>query len=259
MNAEAIAVALVTDEAVTLTVSDYSETSQVITLLTCHNGKLRLLAKGSKRPKSRTAGPVDKLQLVQAVFSMRARSGLGQLIELSQRDALPGLRSRLDAFYAASYAAELVLMGTEDLDPHPGVFKMLRGLLRRLSRGGNSAILVYRFEVRLLDAIGLMPQLGVCVSCGRKRPSATQRPAEDVLFSPAAGGLVCRRCRTQGGEALTVGGKALDALAFLAAAGDDELDRVRLAEQTAADMRKLLRAYWPYVLGREPRALHWVT
>lgn len=246
--------ALVTDDALTLAAGDYSETSQIVTLFSHHNGRLSLLAKGSKRARNAFGGPIDKLQVVQAVFSVSSRGGLGQLVELSQQDALPGLTQNLPAFYAASYIAELVLMSTEELDPHPEVFKMLLETLRRLSQGPDSAILVYRFEVRLLTALGLMPQLAACVACRRKRGDA-----KDGFFSPAAGGLLCRQCRELGGDGINVGGKALDALAFLAAADDESARRVRLSPETAAEMRKLLRVYWPFVLGRQPRALKWVT
>ena len=253
--------ALVTDDALTLAVSDYSETSQVVTLFTRLNGRLSVLAKGSKRPKNRFGGPVDRLQAVQAVFSVRPSGGLGQLTELCEQDAFAGLRTDLRSFYAASYVAELVRATTEELDPHPEVFKMVIDALRRLSRGDKSDILLYRFEVRLLGALGLMPQWGTCVSCRRPRPAGPGgQPGRASFFSPAAGGVVCRRCRarTGDGDGLDVSGKALDALAFLAEADDEKTERVRLSAETAADMRKLLRACWVHVLGREPRSLRWV-
>jgi len=253
-------VGLVTDDAVTLAVSDYSETSQIAVLFTRNNGKLSVMAKGSKRPKNRFGGPVDRLQAVQAVFTVRPSGGLGQLAELVEQDTFGGLRTDLRAFYAASYLAELVRTSTEEMDPHPEVFKMLRDALRRLSRGAGSDILVYRFEVRLLSALGLMPQLGHCVSCRRERPAGQRgKGSGGSFFSPAAGGVLCRRCRTQAGQGIEATGKALDALAFLARAADEEVARVRLSRETAADMRKLLRAYWVYVLGRVPRSLRWVS
>ena len=43
---------MVSDEAISLSVSDYSETSQIVSLFTLHSGRVRLLAKGSKRPKN---------------------------------------------------------------------------------------------------------------------------------------------------------------------------------------------------------------
>jgi DNA repair protein RecO (recombination protein O) len=254
-------VTLTSDDALILAVSDYSETSQIVTLFTEHNGKLRALAKGSKRPKSPFGGPLDRLQLVQTVFSVRSHGGLGLLTELAQRETFPGLRTNLRNFYAASYAAELAIAATPDLDPQPELFKILADTLRRLSSTPDSDILLFRFEVRLLGLLGLRPQLDQCVVCHRSRAAG-----RGGFFSPAASGLLCRQCAQQPQDApgrqpsaFRVAGKALDALLFLAAVGDDELGRVRLASATAADMRRLLGAHWQYVLDRPLRAARWVS
>ena len=111
---------------------------------------------------------------------------------------------------------------------------------------------MYRFQAQCLRILGLMPELQVCVTCRRKRPSR-----RSGIFSSLAGGLICRRCLTGQGDGLTVGGKALDALGFLATADDCEAGRVTLSRRTAADMRKLLQQYWPHVLGRPLRAMRW--
>jgi DNA repair protein RecO (recombination protein O) len=245
-----MAAPLVTDDAVTLAVSDYSETSQIACLFTRQSGRVSVIAKGSKRPKNRFGGPLDRLQCVQAVFSLSRRGGLGTLVELSPRADTSGLGQRLAAFYAASTMAELVRLGTEELDPHQEVFKLLERSLTRLSQGNDSAILLYRFEARFLRELGLFPQLSACVTCGRKRAAG-----QAGRFDPMAGGIRCRSC---GGGTISVGGKALDALAFLSAATQAEADRVRLSKETAVDMRQVLSAYWPHVLGRAPRALKWV-
>jgi DNA repair protein RecO (recombination protein O) len=246
-------VALVTDDAVILSVSDYSETSQIACLFTRLNGRLNVLAKGSKRPKSAFGGPLDRFLCLQAVFSLRRRGGLGTLAESSIELDTSGLGRDLGAFYAASYMAELVRLCTEELDPHPALFKTLCETLTGLSRRGNSAILLYRFEMRLLAEVGVRPQLGACVSCGKARPAG-----QPGRFDPNAGGLACRRCRAQGSSGVTVSGKALDALDFLADAGNEAAGRVRLAPETAGEMRKLLDAYWPYVAGRVPRSAKWI-
>ncbi|MBN2582406.1 MAG: DNA repair protein RecO [Planctomycetes bacterium] len=245
--------ALVTDDAVTLTASDYSETSQIVSLLTRQNGKVRLIAKGSKRPKSAFGGPIDRLEVVQAVFTVQHRGGLGQLTELTVTDPLPGLRGNLRAFYAASCMAELLVGATQELDPHPELFKIAVETLQRLSCGGDSAILMYRFEARMLRILGLMPELRTCVACRRPRPQG-----RSGIFSAAAGGLVCRQCMDEHGQGLAVTGKALDALGFLAAADDKQVERVTVSSQTTNDIRRLLREYWQHVLGRPVRAMKYL-
>jgi len=245
-------VALVSDDALTLTVSDYSETSQIVTLFTRNNGKVRLIAKGSKRPKSSFGGSIDRLQLVQAVFSVRRRDGLGQLTELSISEILPGLHTKLKPFYAAALLSEILASATEELDPIEELFKIAAHTLRRLSCGDDSAILMYSFQAQALRILGLMPELRVCVACRRERPRG-----RSGIFSSLAGGLICRRCLSQRGEGLAVSGKALDALYQLAKADQRQAQPMALSAKAAADIRKLLRQYWQYVLGRPLRSMRW--
>ncbi len=248
-------VALVSDEAISLSVSDYSETSQIVTLLTLHSGRVRLLAKGSKRPKNAFEGPIDVLEECQAVFTQRAQGGLGQMTERKLRCSFPHLHNDLRAFYAASYIRELLLATMHEMDPHPELYKMLLWTLQHLSCGADSSILTFRFEAALLRLLGLMPELGRCVVCGRPR-AAGQR----ALFNPHSGGTQCRQCAVkQGARGLDVEGKALDALRFLAAADNASIGRVRLLPQTAAEMRKLLRQYWAHVVGNPLRSSRWIA
>lgn len=245
--------ALVTDEALTLAASDYSETSQIVSLMTLESGKVRLIAKGSKRPKNAFGGPIDRLERVQAVFTVSPRGGLGQLTELSVLDSLPGLRQSLPAFYAASCLAELLLAGTEDCDPHHELFKIAVQTLQRLSCGDDSAILMYRFEARMLQNLGLMPELRNCVSCRRSRPQG-----RSGIFRAGSGGVLCRRCAGDHGGGLALSGQALDALAFLAGADHRQIERVAVSPATRGDIRRLLNDYWQHVLGRPVRAMRYL-
>ena len=248
-------VGMVSDEAISLSVSDYSETSQIVSLFTLHSGRVRLLAKGSKRPKNAFEGPIDVLQECQAVFTQRVQGGLGQMTERKLLSGYPNLHLDLPAFYAASYIRELVISATHEMDPHPELYKMLLWTLRHLSCRDDSSILTFRFEAVMLRLLGLMPQLGLCVVCGKSRPAGQQ-----ALFNVRSGGTQCRQCsRSQGASGLDVEGKALDALRFLSLAEESDVGRVRLSPKTAAEMRKLLRVYWVHVLGNPLRSGRWIA
>ena len=64
--------------AICLRAIDFSETSQVLTLLTRDEGKVRLMAKGTKRPKSKTGGAIDLLAEGTVVYSLLISMGEGK-------------------------------------------------------------------------------------------------------------------------------------------------------------------------------------
>jgi DNA repair protein RecO (recombination protein O) len=191
-----------TDYAIVLRLTDYSETSQIVTLFTAKDGLVRLIAKGSRRgTRTRFAAGLDLLEHGEVSYApARGEAGLGTLTEWVQRDAFTGLRAELVRQYGGLYAVELVSKLTEEYDPHPELFEALLELLRRLagSPSGSPQVpgvatdptaVIVHFQGALLKAIGYAPILGHCVGCGRPRVRGTR-----AYFSSTAGGLICRDC-----------------------------------------------------------------
>jgi len=179
------------DQAIVLRLSDYSETSQIVTLFTATNGLARLIAKGVRRgSRTRTAVGLDLLEHGELSYAPpRGQAGLGTLTEWVQRDAFIGLRSAPLGLYGGLYAAELVSALTEEYDSHPPLFTALLSTLRELVQMQDPAATIVRFQINLADAIGYGPNLDECVGCGR--PGGQGGP---VHFSSTAGGLLCRDC-----------------------------------------------------------------
>lgn len=195
---------LVTDEAIVLRCSDFSETSQVVTLFSARHGLLRLLAKGIRRStRERILPGIDVLERGDIAFRpAKPDVGLGMLTEWAQRATPATLARSLDTLYAGLYAAEVTPALTEAYDPHEGLYAGLDALLTSLTgiaeRNSGSAdqgealSALLRFQAELLRAIGLAPNLRSCGLCGRELAPAKRR-----YFSPAAGGALCERCAAQ--------------------------------------------------------------
>lgn len=183
--------AIRTDQAIVLRLSDYSESSQIVSLFTAGSGLARLIAKGVRRgTRQRFAAGLDLLEYGEVSYAPpRGTAGLGTLTEWAQRDPFAGLRGDLVCLYGGLYAAELVSALTEEYDAHPGLFAALLAALRELSAAKQPVATIVRFQLELAAAIGYAPQFRECVGCGR--PRARGAPA---YFSSTAGGLLCRDC-----------------------------------------------------------------
>ncbi|MCK4602197.1 MAG: DNA repair protein RecO, partial [Phycisphaerae bacterium] len=111
--------------AICLRASDYSETSQVVAFLTRAEGVVRLLAKGTKRAKSKSGGAIDLLSEGDLVFTLGRSGGLGTLMEFSETVSHTPLRRQADRLNAALYVIELAGEMLAPDDPHPEVFDLL--------------------------------------------------------------------------------------------------------------------------------------
>ena len=191
------AMALVSDRCICLRKTEYSETSQILSLLSRGHGLVRLIAKGAHRRTkagaSKFDGGVDLLDVGQAVFTHHPDRPMDTLTEWHLSEGHLELRQTLRGMYLSLYAAELVSMLIEQHDPHPDLFDRLEATLAELGTPRAEEAFL-SFQLDLLRQTGYLAELTACVGCGK--------PLEDrglAYFSPAQGGMVCgtarERCR----------------------------------------------------------------
>ena len=180
-----------TDYCICLRQGDYSETSQVLTLLSERHGKHSVIAKGIKRgTRTRFATGVDVLEEGHCVWSPpRGDAGLGTLIEWEQMATNSHLRRGLETLNAGLYAAEAAAVLTEEADPHPATFAALRETLGALGAARSVRATLASFQIAALREVGLVPRFSECVDC--RRAVGADEP---IFFCSAEGGLICRDC-----------------------------------------------------------------
>jgi DNA repair protein RecO (recombination protein O) len=238
--------------ALVIRTTDWSETSRIATLWTREFGKVRALAKGGRRLKSNFESALDLLTLCSIVFLRKSSGSLDLLTEAQVVERFPQLRTDLPALYAGYYIAELLADWTEDYDPHPLLFEEARDALRTLGTiPGRTGPRLARFELVLLRELGYHPRLKHCAACGRpvESPPAGRR----LVFSSAAGGIVCPACQPGQRERRPISPDAWLALQALSESG--EAWRREWPAAVRAEVRQLLGQYVTYLLGRQPRLL----
>ena len=245
--------ALCKAEAVTLRLTDFSETSQVAVFYTREFGRISALAKGSKRPGNNFEGRLDLLCHNDIVFARKRSSSLHTLTECKLLDRFMGLRAGAERMYAGLYLAELVIAMTQPEESDPRLFALLVTSLRALGKGQEVDLVVLSFEVRLLALCGFAPSLEACVNCG-----ATELGRASVRYSPLLGGVLCRKCREADGRSVGVPRGALAALARIADGTVSQPSRLKLPPSIVAALRKLMKATVAHQLGREPKLARYV-
>ncbi|HET6429201.1 MAG TPA: DNA repair protein RecO [Phycisphaerae bacterium] len=235
-----------TDQAICLRTTDFSETSQVLVLLTRAEGVVKLLAKGSKRPKSKSGGRIDLFSEGRCTYAPARRKDLGTLMEFAETAAHLSLRQDLDRLNAGLMMLELAWAMLAEGDPQPAAFDLLHSALARLAKPDSSpvAVLAY-FQYRLIRLAGLLGQMTACAGCG------ATISAGGVFFSSSSGGLLCRQCGEPATEKVAVSRGALEGLAILAAAEAGQRPPFPPAQAAAAIA--LLTYHVEYQLGKRLR------
>ena len=237
--------------------TDYSETSQVLSVYTRDFGRISLLAKGSKRKRAGSEGPLDVFQVMDIVFLEKSGThGSSPLHLLTDRKLVEdyhGLRRNLERGYAAFFIAELLQNLTEQHDPGPEVYDLANIALSMLCQTSRPNVVVHSFEVHFLNQLGLLPRIDACVLCGGRLDASG-----DVIFVASSGGVVCENCADSVPERLYVSRGAVAVLNKLGLTPLIKVERLRISGKIGSDVRKMLSRIWMHIMGREPRMLKYL-
>lgn len=229
-------------EGVVLRHQDYGEADRLLTVFTREQGKLRLLAKGVRRLRSRKAGHLEPFTRAQLLLVRGKEMWL--VTQADTLDAYLPLREDLVRTGYAAYAMELVDRFSYDEGANRGIYSLLVDTLERISASEDSFLPVRYFEIRLLDLVGFRPELFRCVKCGK------EIVAEDQFFSAKLGGALCPRCGIHQGAAQPVSMPALKYFRHLQRSNYVEALRAQITPAVRAEMERLMHFYLTYILER---------
>lgn len=213
----------------------WRETSLILEAFTRAHGRVGLIARGARRPRSRLRG-----QLVPFLPLLLSWTGRGELPTLTGADPEgPSRPLRGRALFSGFYLNELLLKLLPRNDAHGKLFGDYRDALAGLGAGGTAEPVLRVFEKRLLDALGYGPTLdreadtGAPISPHRRYRYLLQHGPVD---EPGAG--------ASAGEGVAVSGRTLLALARGRLGDGQEWER--------QEARTLMRAILAPHLGPRP-------
>ena len=240
-------------EALVLRVVEHGESDLIVRLLTPKLGRLTAIAKGARRSVRRFPGTLDLFNLLRVAVRRRGRAGMGFLEQA--RLATPHLELRRDTrrYALASFLCELLDRmapeGAHGADAHR-IFGFARAAFSALGEVQPDRSYRLLIELRALDALGLRPELGRCVRCG-KPPTG----GETIGFHVADGGLVCVACGSDRSDALIP--VHLGTLKLLQQGLDYDLarlGRLGFGAQALAEAELLLFRFQRFHVGMELRS-----
>ena len=229
-------------EAVVLRHSDWGEADRLLTLFSRERGKLRCIAKGVRRLRSRKAGHLEPF--THAALLLARGRDFWIVTQAETLDAYLPLREDLVRTGYAAYVIELIDRFTYDEGENRGLFALLVDTLRRITAVEDVFLAVRYFELHLLDFAGFRPELFRCVNCAEEiRPVAQ-------FFSAQRGGTLCPNCGPKVGGARPVSLETLKYLRHLQRSSYGEASRARLSPPVQREMEALLQHYITYLLER---------
>jgi len=238
------------------------EFDKIITIYTPEFGKLRAVAKGACRPKSKLGGNVEPL--THSLMLLAKGRNLDVVTQSQTINGFLALKNDLWRMACGLYILELIDAFTIEGTESRLLFELLLDSLHQLSKpDGNETALRY-FELHLLHYLGYRPQLRRCVTC--------DSPLKPIVnfFSPSRGGLICPTCNSEENSryeqtdaiaprrSFPLSVDALKVLRLWQSCDYAMSRRVKVKPGLSRELEQTLCEYIRYIAQRELRSLTWL-
>jgi DNA repair protein RecO (recombination protein O) len=183
-------VTLYRDTGVVLRTYKLGEADRIVVVMTAGHGKVRAVAKGIRKTKSRFGARLEPPSNAAMMF-YQGRS-LDIITQAETIDHFRPIRDDLNRMTDAMALLEAVDHTVQEREPDARLYQMLVAALRTLADAQpRSPLLVAAFYWKLLSLEGFGPLLDSCASCG----TPVDDGAELIAFDLSQGGALCRTCR----------------------------------------------------------------
>ena len=236
---------LVKTAAIVLKSRKWGEADRIVTFYTQALGKIRGVARGARRQKSRFGAALEPFTLCHLNLFEKSGDALFRISHVDLVEPFQRLREDLALMGSAARMANVVAAVTPDGDPDPHLFGTLEQGLFSLGRTEDPAYTALLFQIRLLGLTGFRPQTDHCAACGKSRLIGSPQ------FSPIAGGLVCTVCAAR--QSANCVALSRGSLLFLQQALRLEsmlVTRLRATGQVRAEIEQAIEGYVTVVAGK---------
>ncbi len=245
-------------EGVVLARRDHGEADRIVVVLTAE-GRVDLLAKGVRKPRSRKAGHLELFSRTRLLVSRVVSSW-----DIISQAEVVAVRRRLRADFRRAtyehYVAGLVLrfFGAE---AEPTLYRLVDDVLQRLDEETASLSLLVRwYEHRLLELAGFRPEWRRCVGERAGKPCLAPlrpRPGDRHPYGvdPERGGALCPACAAAREGVMPVSAGALSWLQAIQQRPYEALRALPLPPARERELARVMEHYITFHLERRPAAL----
>ncbi len=235
---------IVNVEGIVIRQTTYGEGNLIITLYTKELGKVGVMARGAKKPRSRYTA-VSQL-FTHGLFNGYQGSGL---ISLNQAEIVVSNHEIREDLYATAYGVyfvELLDKITEEKERNPYLYRLLISTFEQLKSGKDKEIIARLYEMKMMALAGYKPQLDRCAHCG-----AT---TGEIRFSVRQGGFICEQCFYLDHESIHVTPGTVKLLRLFQQMNMDQLGNISVKEGTKKQLGQIMKSFMDEYMATTPKS-----
>ncbi len=184
-------------EAIVLRTYPLGDADRLVSLLTRDHGRLRGVAQGARRPKSRFGAALEPLTYLRVFYYERENRDLVRIRQCEILESFLAAQQDYRSSLALALAAEITDAVLPEREPQDAAFRLLLHVARGILQSLPATLALGYFLVWTVRLAGWLPDLDRCSGCRRE---AGQQP---LYWSVSQTGLYCGQCRRPGMHTLS--------------------------------------------------------
>jgi len=220
-------------EGIVLRAMTYKENDVILTVFTREYGVIGILARGAKKLKSR-------FRSFSAIFTHAnfyihyKQGGLSILTDVKLVNDNTGLILDLTKAAYAAYICELSYKVFDKDTPNHYYYDLLSSIIDKINNDFDPKIITMIYELKLLDFLGVRPNLDSCANCSTTKGIVT--------MDARSGGFICQNCFEPYMKKVSL--KAIKVLRQLAYVDVEKLNSIKLNVNTTKELRFFIDDYY---------------
>lgn len=235
-------------DAIILKKMNFQENDRIISMFSPGKGKLKVIAKGSRKIKNRFSGSLETGNIVRATIYEKKAGELGFLSNCDLKESWSELRKDFEFtetfFYMLSVVEELIPEYESCID----AYNLLLNILNHYDGEKDIFNVITFFDINISRIIGVVPVFTKCAGCGGKIDG------KSVAYSKKCGGVICENCAPKHPVSGHLSLGALKAMTLIGNGGMMVGGNVRLSESFKEDIDKFLYPFIAYHTGKDIKA-----
>ena len=220
------------------------EADRLVTFFSEKFGKVRAIARGVRRYKSKMSGHLDTLNLV--VISVGKGKGIDVITDVDTLDDHSKIKGDLKNISLATYLSELVESVSMEESPNEELFDVFVSTLNKLPDLDKYAEVLRYFEIKLLEFSGFAPELNNCLECFEPLSPA------DHYFSIDSGGLICFTCgRLSGNSKFSIKKNTIKVFRYFQKSSEEDSLSLMVPQTNVDELGYILNQYIKHVVGKD--------
>lgn len=213
------------------------ESDRIVIFLSRDYGKIRAVAKGARKIKSKLCGRLEILTYGELIYFEREGKDLHSVNSFDIIEPFQMLREDLLKMAYCTYAAELIQNVVSEEEPDPDTFDLMLKVMLMIAKNDDPEIIIRTFEIQLLEKMGLNPRLDSCIICSNK----INEP--NPIFNIQAGGILCNKCANNDYKGIKISRGSLETMKLMQKSNIESISRLKASELSKQEINKLLSSF----------------